>query len=75
MEIITFAKEFNDILQYDGNGLTASSDIAAHIDEIWMEEVLEFCVESDHVLADIDINVTNRHKNPFVVVVYKLKPK
>jgi len=75
MEILTFAKEFCDILQHDGRILTAGSDIQAHIDEIWMEDVLEFCTESDYKLVDIDINLTKKGKNPFIVAIYKLEPK
>tara|TARA_R100000030_G_scaffold87822_2_gene71650 strand:+ start:369 stop:596 length:228 start_codon:yes stop_codon:yes gene_type:complete len=75
MEIFTFAKEFADILQQDGTILPASNSIQQHIDEIWMEEVLDFCAESKHKIYDIDINLTKKGKNPFVVVIYKLLPK
>jgi|TARA_R110000823_G_scaffold281739_4_gene399985 hypothetical protein len=75
MEIITFAKEFCDLLQHDGKILTAASDIRAHIDEIWMEDVLEFGAESNYKLVDIDINVSTYNKKPFVVALYKLKPR
>jgi len=75
MEIITFAKEFYDMLQHDGKVLTAASSIQAHIDEIWMEDVLDFCVESNYKLVDIDVNLTKKDKNPFIVVIYKLEPK
>ena len=74
MEILTFAKEFCDILQHDGRILSAGADIQAHIDEIWMEDVLEFCAESKHKIVDIDINLTKKDKNPFIVAIYKLKP-
>ena len=75
MEIFTFAKEFADILQQNGTVLPASNSIQQHIDEIWMEEVLDFCAESNYKIYDIDINLTKKGKNPFVVVIYKLSPK
>ena len=74
MEVITFAKEFCDILQHDGKILPATADIQAHIDEIWMEEALEFSVEANHKLIDVDVNVATKNKNPFVVAIFKFKP-
>ena len=74
MDIITFAIDFCDILQHYVRILTASAVIQAHIDEIWMEDVLEFCAESKHKIVDIDINLTKKDKNPFIVAIYKLNP-
>lgn len=76
MEYMTFAKEFHDVLQSNGKVLTAATDIEAHLDEIWMGEVLEFCAESNYCIMDIDLNIThNKENNPFVVAIYKLEPR
>jgi hypothetical protein len=61
MEYMTFAKEFHDVLQSNGKVLTAATDIEAHLDEIWMGEVLEFCAESNYCII--------------VVAIYKLEPR
>jgi hypothetical protein len=53
MEYMTFAKEFHDVLQSNGKVLTAATDIEAHLDEIWMGEVLEFCAESNYCIMDM----------------------
>jgi hypothetical protein len=71
MEYMTFAKEFHDVLQSNGKVLTAATDIEAHLDEIWMGEVLEFCAESNYCIMDIDLNITHT----FVVAIYKLEPR
>tara|TARA_R110002020_G_scaffold58750_5_gene160993 strand:- start:7755 stop:7997 length:243 start_codon:yes stop_codon:yes gene_type:complete len=76
MEVMTFAKQFCDILQANGKLLPASEDIRAHIDEIWMQDVLEFCAESNYTVVDIDINLSQgKDNNPLVVALYKLEPK
>jgi hypothetical protein len=41
-----------------------------------MQDVLEFCAESNYTIVDIDINLSQgKDNNPLVVALYKLEPK